>query len=195
MQCACMIRSPIILQLLPEKCGFWSLLMVILNEYGMSLGFIKMCFSAFTMTYNGSGIEIPNLYRLKSNSLYFCIHASWGFLFDMSVSDSNVRRKLHLGTYHRSSLSIDNNSRFNSYFVKMLVIFSSPPFYSDHITPPRVDDPIPNFILNNTKFFLFFRDAIGAINGSHFNAHATAADRDALRDCNGALTTNALAIC
>ena len=73
-----------------------------------------------------SGIQIPNMYHLKSNLLYFCIHVSC-FLFDMSVSDSNMQQKLHLGTYHKSSLSIDDNSRFNGYFIKMLVIFPSPP--------------------------------------------------------------------
>ena len=77
----------------------------------------------------------------------------------------------------------------------MLVIFSSPPFYSDHVILPKVGDPVPDYILNNSRFFPFFRDALGAIDGSHFNAHATASDRDALRDRNGALTTNALAIC
>ena len=77
----------------------------------------------------------------------------------------------------------------------MLVIFSSPPFYSEHVRLPQVGDPVPDRILHDTKFFLYFRDALGAINGSHFNAHATASDRDALRDHNGALTTNALAIC
>ena len=77
----------------------------------------------------------------------------------------------------------------------MLVVFSSTPFYTDHVRLPRVGDPIPDYILSDPKLFPFFQDALGAIDGLHFNAHATAADRDALCDCNGALTTNALAIC
>ena len=77
----------------------------------------------------------------------------------------------------------------------MLVIFSSASFYTDHIRLPRVGDPTPDYILGDPKLFPFFQDALRAINGSHFNAHITASDQDALCDCNGALTTNALAIC
>jgi len=77
----------------------------------------------------------------------------------------------------------------------MFVIFSSALFYTNHVRLPRVGDPIPDFILGNPKLFPFFQDALGAIDGSHFNAHATASDRDALCDHNSALTTNALAIC
>ena len=76
----------------------------------------------------------------------------------------------------------------------MLIIFSSPPLYTNFIRPPKVGDPIPEYILNDTKLYPFFEDAPGAINGSHFNAFATS-NQDALCNCNGALTTNALAIC
>jgi hypothetical protein len=79
--------------------------------------------------------------------------------------------------------------------VKMLVIFSSALFYIDHVRLPGVGDPIPDYILDDPKLFLFFQDALRAIDGSHFNACTTASDRDALCDRNSALTTNALAIC
>jgi len=35
--------------------------------------------------------------------------------------------------------------------VKMLVIFSSTPFYTNHIRLPQVGDPIPGFILGDPK--------------------------------------------
>ena len=76
----------------------------------------------------------------------------------------------------------------------MLVIFSSPPLYTDFVRPPKVGDTIPDYILDDPKLFPFFEDTLGAINGSHFNAF-TASNQDALHDHNGALTTNALAIC
>ena len=76
----------------------------------------------------------------------------------------------------------------------MLVIFLSPPLYTNFIRPPEVGNPVPEYILNDPKLYPFFEDPFGAIDGSHFNAFA-ASDRDALRDRNGALTTNALAIC
>ena len=70
----------------------------------------------------------------------------------------------------------------------MLVIFSSPPLYTNFIRLLKVGDPIPDYILDDPKSFPFFEDALGAINGSHFNAF-TASDH------NGTLTTNTLAIC
>ena len=76
----------------------------------------------------------------------------------------------------------------------MLVNFLSPPLYTNFIRPPKVGNPIPDYILDDPKLFPFFEDALGAIDGSHFNTF-TASDQDALRDHNGALTTNALAIC
>ena len=79
----------------------------------------------------------------------------------------------------------------------MLVIFSSPPFYTKYVNPPFEGDPIPDYIRLNPKFYPYLKDAIGAIDGTHFHAHAhaAAANRDALRDHNGELTTNTLAAC
>ena len=73
----------------------------------------------------------------------------------------------------------------------MFVIFLSPPLYTDFVRPPKVGDPIPDYILDNPKLFPFFEDALGAIDGLHFNAFA-ASDQDALHDRNDPLTTNAL---
>jgi hypothetical protein len=79
--------------------------------------------------------------------------------------------------------------------MKMFVIFSSALFYTNHVRLPRVGDPIPDFILGDPKLFPFFQDALGAIDSSHFNACTTTSNQNALHDCNGALTTNVLAIC
>ena len=76
----------------------------------------------------------------------------------------------------------------------MLVIFSSPPLYTNFIRLLKVGDPIPDYILDDPKSFPFFEDALGAIDGSHFNAF-TASNQDALHNHNGTLTTNTLAIC
>ena len=76
----------------------------------------------------------------------------------------------------------------------MLIIFSPPPLYTNIIRPPKVSDPVHEYILNNPELYPFFEDTLGAIDGSHFNAFA-ASNQDALCNCNGALTTNALAIC
>ena len=75
----------------------------------------------------------------------------------------------------------------------MLVIFSSPPLYTNFIRLPKVSGPTPDYILNDTKLFSFFKDTLEAIDGSPFNAFA--AYDQALHNHDGALTTNALAIC
>ena len=50
----------------------------------------------------------------------------------------------------------------------MLIIFLSPPLYmyTNFIRPPKVGDPVPEYILNNPKLYPFFEDALGAIDGS-----------------------------
>jgi len=77
----------------------------------------------------------------------------------------------------------------------MLVILSSPPFYTDYVHLPSVDDPIAPYIKDNTKFFPFFEDAIGAIDGTHFVCLPTAAEWAAAHDYKGGVTQNCLAAC
>ena len=47
----------------------------------------------------------------------------------------------------------------------------------------------------NTKFFPFFQNALGALDGTHINCSATATDWHASDDCKGGLTQNCLAVC
>ena len=49
----------------------------------------------------------------------------------------------------------------------MVIIFSSPPFYTNHISLPTGAEPISPQICNNPKFWPYFENAIGAIDGSH----------------------------
>ena len=77
----------------------------------------------------------------------------------------------------------------------MLIFFSSAPFYTQYVHLPPIDAPTPPEILNNPKYFPFFKDALGAIDGTHINCSATAAMREAARDRKGGVTQNCLAIC
>jgi DDE superfamily endonuclease len=77
----------------------------------------------------------------------------------------------------------------------MLIFFSSPPFYNQYVHLPIIGAPVPPIILNNPKFFPFFSDALGAIDGTHINYSATAEMRQAARDRKGGITQNCLAIC
>ena len=69
------------------------------------------------------------------------------------------------------------------------------PFYTNHVHLPHEDTPTPSKIYNNSKFYLFFRDALGAIDGTHINCCPPVADCEASHGYKGHLTQNCLAIC
>src|ERR1700720_82407 len=77
----------------------------------------------------------------------------------------------------------------------MLIFFSSAPFYTRYIHLPPIGTPTPPEILNNPKFYPFFKDALGAIDGTHINCNVTAEMRQAACDRKGSITQNCLAIC
>jgi hypothetical protein len=77
----------------------------------------------------------------------------------------------------------------------MLVVFSSPPFYSKYVHLPSADEPVPQKIHRNPKFWPFFQDAIGALDGSHIHATPPAFERAAYRDRKGLVSQNCLFAC
>ena len=56
------------------------------------------------------------------------------------------------------------------YFWKMNTIFSSPPFYTAYVRLPTADTEVLPHIQNNPKFWPFFKDCLGAIDGSHIHS-------------------------
>lgn len=81
------------------------------------------------------------------------------------------------------------------YFLKMLNIFSSNPFYTDYVHLPDINDPISKYITDNSKFYPFFKGAIGALDGTHFDCSGTPEQREIARDRKGCVTQNCLAAC
>jgi hypothetical protein len=77
----------------------------------------------------------------------------------------------------------------------MLVIFSSPPFYTNYVHLPAADDPVAPYIGGNTKFFPFFKDVVGAIDRTHFACSPTATEQAAACGYKGGVTQNCLAAC
>jgi hypothetical protein len=84
---------------------------------------------------------------------------------------------------------------FRRYFKRILNTFSSPPIYSLYVRLPSADSPTPPEVLQNAKYYPYFADAIGAIDGTHIACHPTGKDRDAARDRKGNLTQNCLIAC
>ena len=77
----------------------------------------------------------------------------------------------------------------------MVFIFSSPPFYTRHVRLPTADDPIPSKICKNSKFFPFFKDAIGALDGSHIHSAPPASEQGSFRNHKGFISQNCLFSC
>jgi hypothetical protein len=79
----------------------------------------------------------------------------------------------------------------------MNTIFSSPPFYTTHVRLPTADtgSDVPPEIRNNPKFWPFFKDCLGAIDGSHIHSAAPASERPSHRNRKGFISQNCLFIC
>jgi hypothetical protein len=60
---------------------------------------------------------------------------------------------------------------------------------------PDANSPTPPEIRNSEKFYPFFADALGAIDGTHIHCTPSAADRDSARNRKGVLTQNCLVMC
>jgi len=77
-----------------------------------------------------------------------------------------------------------------SYFRKMLLIFSAPPFYTTYVHLSTKGDSPPFAIWNNPKFWPFFKDAIGTLNGSHIHSSPSASERASSWNCKGFVSQN-----
>lgn len=77
----------------------------------------------------------------------------------------------------------------------MVLAFSSPQIYDRYVQLPRSDDPTPKTIEDNPIFMPFFKDAIGAIDGTHTPCMVTAEDRDGARNRKGFNSQNCLVCC
>jgi hypothetical protein len=77
----------------------------------------------------------------------------------------------------------------------MLIIFSSPPFYTKFVRLPTKIDPTPPQIRDNPKFWPFFKNAIGAIDGSHISSAPPASERPLWRNRKGFVSQNCLFCC
>lgn len=77
----------------------------------------------------------------------------------------------------------------------MLFIFSSNPFYAKYVCLPQAGDPIPPEICQNPKFWPYFKDEIGALDGSHIHSAPPANERGSFRNRKGFISQNCLFGC
>ena len=76
-----------------------------------------------------------------------------------------------------------------------MLIYLSPPFYINNIHLPHDHNPVPPEILGDLKYFPFFKDCLGAIDGTHINCKPSVANQQVACDCKEAVSQNCLAIC
>lgn len=77
----------------------------------------------------------------------------------------------------------------------MVVIFSSPSFYTQYVNLPGADYTLPSLFSNNPKFMPFFKGALGAIDGTHIPCSPPASERAFFRDRKSNITQNCLFGC
>jgi len=159
------------------------------------LGVQKHVFAALILSLQNAGYRPSKFVTLEEQLAIFLYTCVTG----LSLNHVCERFQRSMGTTSKSVLFFFYlfvaNLVCYRYFLKMLTFFSSSPFYNDHVKLPRVDAPIPPEIRNNPKFYPFFQDALGAIDGTHINCCPSAEDRQAARNRKGGVTQNCLAIC
>ena len=74
-------------------------------------------------------------------------------------------------------------------------MLATPRFYTACVQLPATNSPTPPEIQESPKFYPFFKDALGAIDGTHIRCTSSAAERDQSRNRKGILTQNCLAVC
>jgi hypothetical protein len=77
----------------------------------------------------------------------------------------------------------------------ILNTLSSHPFYNKFVHLPSENEPVPEEIQNNTKFWPFFRNVLGAMDGTHINCNPSASERQSAQNRKGRVTQNCLACC
>ena len=77
----------------------------------------------------------------------------------------------------------------------MLFIFLSSPFYTKYVCLSTADDAVSPKIRQNPKFWPYFKDVLGALDGSHIHSSPPTHERTSYRNRKGFLSQNCLFRC
>ena len=143
-------------------------------------------------SYSHSNSRSVSLEEQVDIFLYTCVTG----LPSVHVGERFQRSKDTISRYVKLLLNYNCNElhRLVRYFCKMVEIFSSRPFYTTYVKPPGVDNLSPK-IRSNKKFWPYFKDTIGAIDGSHLPIVPPAYLASPYRNCKGFLSQNCLFAC
>ncbi len=129
----------------------------IYHELGMKLE----VFIPFVMELRCCGLKDGRLISVEEQAAIFLY---------MSVTGLRLRHVAERFQHSHETISL--------YFRKVLFTVTSAQFYSKYVHLPTVGDPVPTHILDNPKFFPYFKDCDGAFDGTHIAATAAAIDHD-----------------
>jgi hypothetical protein len=104
---------------------------------------------------------------LKNSSPSSCMLRSLVYQFNTLESASSIPIEQYHWVYFILFLFLFTSNTLGSYFWCMVLVLSSPPFYTRRIQLPGNNDLCPPKICNNSKFWPFFEDVLSALNGSH----------------------------
>jgi hypothetical protein len=78
---------------------------------------------------------------------------------------------------------------------RILNLLTSEAFYNSYVKLPDADTPLASEISDNPKFYPFFKDCQGSIDGTHLDAFVPDYAVPRYRDRKGRLSQNVLAAC
>ena len=67
--------------------------------------------------------------------------------------------------------------------------------YPHFITLPSIDTPLASRILDDPKYYLYFDNCLGALDGTHISVHVPLEEQSRYRNRKGTLSQNVLAVC
>jgi hypothetical protein len=103
------------------------------------------------------------------------------------VTDLSMRKLAE--RFQRSTETIDR------VYHKVMRYFLRPVLVDNIIQHIPADTPTPDQILYNKKYAKYFKDCVGAVDGTKIPISPPVAERAAFRDGHGNLTQNVLAVC
>lgn len=87
------------------------------------------------------------------------------------------------------------NSMYPRYFHRILNMLTCEAVYKSYVRLPAENSPTPHEVERNTKLYPFFKDCLGALDGTHIYASVPTAEKARYRNRKGFLSQNVLAVC
>lgn len=81
------------------------------------------------------------------------------------------------------------------YFHRILNMLTSKAVYTSYVRLPAESSPTPHEIERDSKLYPFFKDCLGALDGTHIYASVPTADKARFRNRKGYISQNVLAVC